>query len=79
MRRGRRWTAGTPLALRLLRALCRSLTAYGAPYAGVDPESTVTGPSPAGSGPAGAHPERVRPDVPLTPSERAHARELGSP
>ncbi|MFE4691785.1 DUF6059 family protein [Streptomyces sp. NPDC056749] len=76
MRRGRRWAAGTPLVLRLLRALRRSLTAYGAPYAGVDPEGEV---APAGSGPAAAHPERVRPDVPLTPSERAHARELGSP
>ncbi|WP_420707674.1 DUF6059 family protein, partial [Streptomyces sp. NRRL F-3273] len=35
--------------------------------------------APEGSGPGAAHPERVRPDVPLTPSERAHARELGSP
>ncbi|WP_413251913.1 DUF6059 family protein [[Kitasatospora] papulosa] len=74
--------SGRPFALRLLRALRRSLTAYGAPYVGVDPWSTDTGacgPSPEGSGPGAAHPERVRPDVPLTPSERAHARELGSP
>ncbi|MFD6282082.1 DUF6059 family protein [Streptomyces sp. NPDC060209] len=69
------------LALRLLRALCRSLVAYGASYAGVeDPEDggrQAPGPPPAGSGPGAAHPERVRPDVPLTPTERAHARELG--
>ncbi|MEV5162636.1 DUF6059 family protein [Streptomyces sp. NPDC053728] len=70
-----------PLVLRVLRALYRSLVAYGASYAGVEhPEGGgrgASGPPVTGSGPGAAHPERVRPDVPLTPTERAHARELG--
>ncbi|MGW1408204.1 DUF6059 family protein [Streptomyces sp. NPDC002403] len=69
------------LTRRLLRSIYRSLVAYGTMYTGVDPVgSGGTAPEPTEMlrGPGAAHPERVRPDMPLTPSERAHLRELRS-
>jgi hypothetical protein len=69
------------LVRRLLRSIYRSLVAYGTMHTGVDPDgSGGTAPSSARRlrGPGPAHPERVRLDVPLTPSERAHLRELRS-
>ncbi|WP_062650780.1 DUF6059 family protein [Streptomyces maremycinicus] len=37
------------------------------------------GPLPACAGPPQGHPERLRPDMPLTATERALARQLSSP
>ncbi|WP_411107599.1 DUF6059 family protein [Streptomyces sp. cmx-4-9] len=73
------------LARRLLRSLYGSLVAYGTLYTGGEPKGAVGGlpeppPPPAPprglTGPGPAHPERVRPDIPLTPLERALQREL---
>ncbi|MFJ7199808.1 MULTISPECIES: DUF6059 family protein [unclassified Streptomyces] len=69
------------LARRVLRSIYRGLVAYGTMYSGVDPVGPgATEPEPTGKlrGPGPAHPERVRPDTPLTPLERAHLRELRS-
>ncbi|MCX4696858.1 DUF6059 family protein [Streptomyces sp. NBC_01408] len=75
------------LARRLLRSLYGSLVAYGTLYTGGEPRTANT-PSPAAppppaplrglTGPARSHPERVRPDIPLTPLELALQRELRS-
>ncbi|MEU9377011.1 DUF6059 family protein [Streptomyces sp. NPDC048255] len=78
------------LARRLLRSLYGSLVAYGTLYTGGEPRATTTPtpspepPPPAAplrglTGPARSHPERVRPDIPLTPLELALQRELQSP
>ncbi|MEU9319698.1 DUF6059 family protein [Streptomyces sp. NPDC048295] len=63
----------------MLRSIYRSLVAYGSMYTGVDPvDPGATEPTGKLRGPGPAHPERVRPDTPLTPLERAHLRELRS-
>lgn len=73
------------LARRLLRSLYGSLVAYGTLYTGGEPKGPVgslPGPPPPPAplrgltGPGPAHPERVRPDIPLTPLERTLQREL---
>lgn len=67
------------LARRILRSIYRVMVAYGTMYTGVDPGG-ADGTAPASvlemRGPGPGHPERVRPDVPLTPSERALLRGL---
>jgi hypothetical protein len=67
------------LARRILRSIYRAMVAYGRMYTGVHPGS-ADGTAPASvlelRGPGPDHPERVRPDVPLTPSERALLRGL---
>ncbi|WP_308363584.1 MULTISPECIES: DUF6059 family protein [unclassified Streptomyces] len=76
------------LPRRLLRSIYGSLVAYGSLYTGGEPKGAggvLPGPPPPPpvpprvlTGPGAAHPERVRPDVPLTPMERALLRELKS-
>lgn len=66
------WSEVEPsLGRRLLRSLFRTLAAYGTLHTGPlpAPGSELTGPGPG-------HPERVCPDVELTPLERALLREL---
>ena len=70
-------TAARHAVRRGLRGVWRGLVAYGAVcLAGECARAAAERPGPL-SGPAAGHPERLRPDVPLSPLERALMRELG--
>ncbi|MEU3891380.1 DUF6059 family protein [Streptomyces sp. NPDC029041] len=70
MSQGRRWPA------RLLRHAWSGLVAMGTVYLAGETSRPQTPDAPPAGPPAG-HPERLRPDVPLTRLERALLRELG--
>ncbi len=59
----------------MLRSLGRSLVALGMQYTGPEPHPYPPPRTPVLRGPAPHHPERLRPDLPLTPLERALIRE----
>lgn len=71
---------------RVLREIYRALMTYGTIHTGVSPEDMVGTARQAArlqplgtlAGPGAGHPERLCADVPLTPVERALARELES-
>ncbi|MGW3202946.1 DUF6059 family protein [Streptomyces sp. NPDC001135] len=62
-------------ALRVLKAIYGTLTAAGRMYIWVPPADW----HPDRCGPPPLHPERLRPDLPLTAYERAVERELTIP
>jgi hypothetical protein len=74
----------------LLRELYRSMIAYGSIHTGTvaydgtrlvlpaDLGAAVPSGVPDGTGPSGRHPEVVRPELPLTPVERALEDDLMS-
>nr|WP_146075703.1 DUF6059 family protein [Streptomyces sp. Ru62] len=61
------------IALACLRSVWRNVVAYGEMWIAV-PE--VSGAGPAGAAPGERHPERVRPDIPLSRAERAWERQI---
>jgi hypothetical protein len=74
---GRGGAAARQAVRRGLRVVWRGLVAYGSVYAaGECARAAAERPAPL-SGPATGHPERLRPDVPLSPLEGALLREWG--
>lgn len=64
---------------RVLYRIYDALRVFGTIYTGVEPESLAAAgglPSPRLTGPSAAHPERLAPEIPLTPLELALLREL---
>lgn len=65
---------------RLLTALCRGLVALGMQHTGGEPGHPYPPLPPERApeleGPPARHPERLRPDIPLSPLEQALQREL---
>ncbi|WP_326794324.1 hypothetical protein OG946_01440 [Streptomyces sp. NBC_01808] len=59
----------------LLRALQEALTSLGRVWFFIPPPPPAPPPPPPG--PAPGHPERLRPDLPLTEQEEALRRQLG--
>ncbi|QIP82880.1 hypothetical protein GLX30_00905 [Streptomyces sp. Tu 2975] len=63
---------------RVLRVVWRGLVAYGSVHVAGECARAAVEQRPALlSGPATGHPERLRPDVPLSPLERTLLREWG--
>ncbi|MGN9796132.1 DUF6059 family protein [Streptomyces sp. OZ13] len=60
-----------------LRVVWRGLVAYGSVYAAGECARAAALRPASLRGPAPGHPERLRPDMPLSPLERALLRELG--
>ncbi|MFE4517219.1 DUF6059 family protein [Kitasatospora sp. NPDC056783] len=71
MREPSRWIPGVPRWLLQGLAALGQMAGYALPTDGPGPECP-----PAGADPAPGHPERLRPDLPLSPVERRLSREL---